>query len=93
MRKIFTPKQKAVVALEALRELKTNSQLGSEFEVHPIQIGFWKKTLANRAEELFLDKRRKEKNDDKELIERLYKIIGQRDLELDWLKKKLHLES
>ena len=92
MKKIFTPKQKAVVALEALRNQKTIHQLSAQFEAHPTQIGFWKKTLAERAEQLFADAKGKEAKIAQELLDRLYKIIGQRDIEIDWLKKKFNLD-
>ena len=92
MKKIIPPKLKATIALEALRGTKTSNQLSSQYDVHPIQIGFWKKALQERAEEIFTDKRKRENDDKDALIDRLYKIIGQRDTELEWVKKKLHLE-
>lgn len=92
MKKIIPPKLKATIALEALRGAKTSNQLSSQYDVHPIQIGFWKKALQERAEEIFTDKRKHESNEKDVLIDRLYRIIGQRDTELEWVKKKLHLE-
>ena len=41
-----------------------------------------------RSEEIFSDKRRRDKEDNAQLIEELYKQIGQLKVELDWLKKK-----
>ena len=93
MKKIFSPKQKATVALEALKGIKTTNQLSSHYEIHPTQVGLWKKALMENAEQIFSEKRRNETREKDELIERLYTIIGQRDIELEWLKKKLHLES
>ena len=93
MKKSFTPKQKAHIALEAMKGQKNISELASEYEVHPIQIGVWKKALTENAEHLFSDKRKNEERNRQDLIDRLYKTIGQRDIELDWLKKKLHLDS
>jgi len=93
MKKIFTPKQKAHIALEAVKTQKTMAELASEYEAHPIQIGLWKKALIENAEHTFTDKRKKEGLRQQDLVDRLYKIIGQRDIELDWLKKKLHLDS
>jgi transposase len=52
MKKIFTPKQKAHVALEAIKGLKNTNELASEYEVHPIQIGIWKKALTEHAEHI-----------------------------------------
>ena len=91
MKKIFTPKQKAQVALEAIKGLKALNQLASEHEAHPIQVGLWKKQLLAHADVVFAGKQKTDNQ--QELIDRLYKIIGQRETELEWLKKKLHLDS
>lgn len=93
MKKIFTPDQKLRIALEAVKGIKPVSRIASEHEVHPNAIGQWKKILQEYGGALFADKRKKENREKDELIERLYKLIGQRDTELDWLKKKLHIES
>ena len=93
MRKIFTPHQKAQVALDAVKEIKTTNQIASQHEAHPTQIGLWKKQLLANAHTIFANKRNPENKSKDDLIERLYKTVGQRDIELDWLKKKLHLES
>lgn len=89
MKKIFTPQQKAEVALAALTGQKTAGQIASIYEVHPTQIGFWKKTVQEGLPQLFSDKRKKENRDQERIIDELYKTIGQRDMELAWLKKKL----
>lgn len=93
MKKQFSPKQKAHIALEAVKGLKSMSVLASEYEAHPIQIGIWKKTLLAHAEQIFSDKHKKEEENQRAVLDRLYRVIGQRDIELDWLKKKLHFES
>jgi len=92
MKKIFTPRQKASVALESVKGVKMPNQLAGEYEIHPIQIGIWKKRLLENAHEIFSDKRKRAENEQQELTDRLYKVIGQRDVEIEWLKKKLHLE-
>ncbi len=91
MKKIFSAKQKAQVALEAVKGIKALSQVASDYAVHPIQVGVWKKQLVGNAHLAFEQKTAMD--DRQELIDRLYKIIGQRDTELEWLKKKLHVES
>lgn len=93
MKKIIPPKLKATIALEAIRGIKTTQQLGSEYEVHPVQIGIWKKQLIDNGHLIYSGERKEKEHDQEQLIDRLYKIVGQRDTELDWLKKKLHLES
>ena len=87
MKRQFTPKEKATIALEAIRGIKTTSQIASEYQVHPIQVGVWKKQLLANLPEVFS---KKDHHDDQEkTIESLYKLVGQMDAELDWLKKKL----
>jgi putative transposase len=91
MRKTHDAALKAKVALEALKGEKTIAQLSSQFGVHPNQIGKWKKDLLERLPEIFSAKWRKEHKTDEELVEELYKQIGQLKVELDWLKKKSQL--
>jgi len=89
MRKIFTPKQKAEVALAAIRGEQSANQLSNVYEVHPTQIANWKKIALDSLPEIFSDKRSKKNLPQEKLIEELYKQIGQQKVELDWLKKKL----
>ena len=56
-RKVHTPEFKAKVALEALRSGKTINQIGQEFDVHPVQVGLWKKAIQEQAKVLFEGKR------------------------------------
>lgn len=79
---------KKKIALEALREDKTLSQLASEHGIHPLQVGKWKKELIDGAESLFLGKKDRKHDDeiDREVLE---KKIGQLTMEIDFLKKKL----
>lgn len=90
----FSPQEKAQVALAALKGEKTIAQISSDYQVHPTQIGLWKKQVLDNLAELFKNNRKKEKQtefDHQTELENLYKIIGQRDTELDWLKKKLSI--
>jgi len=41
---------------------------------------------------LFADKRKKENYSKDRIIDELYKTIGQREVEIAWLKKKFNLE-
>jgi transposase len=92
----FTPQEKAQAALAAIKEEQTMAQISSDFKVHPTQVGLWKKQVLNGLPELFKDGRKKEKNEQARYqaeLDNLYKIIGQRDTELEWLKKKLRLPN
>lgn len=88
----FSNQEKANVALAAMKGEQTMAQISSEYQVHATQIGLWKKQAFARLPELFTDARKKEnqiKQEHQAELDALYKIIGQRDVELDWLKKKL----
>lgn len=93
IRRNHTNEFKAKVALAALREDRTKSELGSEYGVHPIQIGLWKKTAISGLPRLFDGKNisGSQEREQKILIEKLYNKIGQTEVENDWLKKKLGL--
>ena len=87
-RNTYSGKFKSKVAIAAIEGRKTIAELASEFSLHPNQIRQWKNQLLARSEEIFSDKRRTDKEDNAQLIEELYKQIGQLKVELDWLKKK-----
>jgi transposase-like protein len=89
MKKSFSAECKVKVALEAIRGVKSPSEIASAFQVHPTQIGFWKRQLIERAPTLFTDRRANDGKTQERLIEELYQTIGQRDMELAWLKKSL----
>jgi transposase-like protein len=90
-RKQYSPKFKAKVAVEAIRGERTLSQLASQFHVHPVQIGQWRKVALEQLAEVFVDGRRtKPAGEDVEKAA-LYEEIGRLKVELDWLKKKVGL--
>lgn len=89
-RKTRSAEFKAKVALAAVQERKTMSELASQFEVHATQIHQWKKELVAGAADLFRDgrARREAVNEEAERSE-LYEQIGRLKMELEWLKKKV----
>lgn len=89
MRKTFTPHQKATVALEAIKGEKTIAQLSSEHAVHPTQISQWKQQLLDGLTAIFTDKRNAEHRTTERRMNDLYRLIGKRETELEWLKKKM----
>lgn len=87
-RKNFSSQFKAKVALEAIRGVKTVTEIAQEFGVHPTQVGQWKKELQEHAGTIFDTKRGPTPADPSANSERLYSEIGRLKMELDWLKKK-----
>ncbi len=82
-------KEKARIAIEAIKEGRTITELSREYEIHPNQIGRFKKQLMENAEQVFSKEiKNKEKRLEEEKGE-LYKQIGQLKVENDYLKKKL----
>jgi transposase-like protein len=90
-RKQYSPKFKAKVAVEAIRGERTLSQLASQYHVHPVQIGQWRKTALEQLAELFVDRRSRKQADHDSEKDALYEQIGRLKVELDWLKKKVGL--
>ena len=88
-RRRFPAEFKAKVALAAFRGDRTINELASQFEVHPSQIGTWKKQLQEAAREVLGDARSRRRESDEQLVARLYEEIGRLKVEVDWLKKKL----
>lgn len=87
-RKVFTGTQKAKVALEAAKGMKTINEIAQEYGVHPTQVGQWKKELLEHAGSLFEGKRGPKPVNAQNDPDRLYAKIGQLNMELEWLKKK-----
>ena len=79
---------KARVALEAIRGLKTVSEIAAEYEIHPVMVSNWKRELLANVPELFDDKKAKtDKQSDRE-TEQLQRKIGQLTMEVEFLEKK-----
>lgn len=89
MKKEFSAEYKAKVALEAIRGMKSVSEIASAYQVHPTQIGFWKKQVLENLSALFTDKRTRQGKTQERLIDELYKKIGKREIEIEWMKKNL----
>jgi transposase-like protein len=87
-RKIHSPEFKAKVALEAIKEMKTASELASQFHVHPTQISTWKKQALENLPESFQRASPIKQKTEQQLTSPLYEEIGRLKMELDWLKKK-----
>lgn len=79
---------KAKVAIEALQERESISELARKYEVHPNMINRWKKEFLDRAPEVF-SKADSGKQPPETDLEKLYAKIGQLEMEKEFLKKNL----
>lgn len=91
MRRQFSPSQKAAVALAALKGDKTINQIASAYEVNPTQVKQWRDKAKAAAADAFTDGRKQPAVlTSTAQIDELHRVIGVRDAELEWLKKKIH---
>lgn len=88
-RRSYSDNFKAKVALEAVKEMKTISELASEYRVHPTQISTWKRLLLRNADELFTRGNNFSGKTEDQLTGPLYEEIGRLRMDIKWLKKKL----
>ena len=88
-RKRYTAAVKAKVALAALREQQTTSELASQFGVHGNLVSQWKRQLLEGAESVFGNGRGAGGKSDEPEVAELYEQIGRLKVQLEWLKKKV----
>ena len=87
-RRKHSPEFKARVAFDAIKGVRTLSQLSQEHGIHPNLILKWRDQLLSCAPEVFERSTSTVQQDDAE-VNRLYAEIGKLRMELDWMKKKL----
>ena len=92
-RRIFHAPFKAKVAIEAVKEHRTISELAKKHKLHATQINLWKKQLLDNAASVFETGSRKKNSassEDEPQSAELYEQIGRLKVQLEWLKKKWH---
>ncbi len=87
-RRTFTAEFKSKVALEALREQQPLHEIAKRYQVHASQVTEWKKALQGNASSVFESTSAKhdEAFKQKRKEDRLFKQIGQLQVEVDFLK-------
>jgi transposase-like protein len=89
-RRKFTSKFKAQVAIEAIKERESMTDLAKRFDLHPVQIAKWKREFLERADQAFggpsdapkLSAMEKERDE-------LFRKVGELEMQRDFLKKTL----
>jgi transposase len=86
----FTPEFKVKVILDSLQERDSISVLSQRYSLNAEQINKWKREFKANAIAVFQTVAPKdaEKNSEQEK-QKLYEIIGQQKVEIEFLKKKL----
>lgn len=88
-RRKFTPEFKAKIALEVIKERESVNEIAKKHQLHPQQIGKWKKEFLANASAAFESDKSKKKGENSVAEEKLFEIIGQQKVEIDFLKKAL----
>ena len=85
----FTAEFKAKVALEAIREQHTVSEIAAKHQLHPNQISQWKKQFLDNSAAAFDGGKDETTSDHEAEMAKLYEQIGKLQVANDFLKKKL----
>ena len=93
MRTKHTTQTKVKMGLEAIKGDKTSSEITSSYGVHITQINTWKKLALAVIPDAFSSKIKKKSDEQQELVDQLYRQIGQLKVENDFLKKSTQLND
>ena len=86
-RKTHAEEFKARVAVEAIKGVRTLSELSATHGVHPTVIAHWKRQLLDGAPEVFRRGLAGTGRSEEVVTAPLYQEIGRLKMELEWLKK------
>ena len=86
-RRNFSAKCKTKVVLEALSNRYTVQELARKYDLHANQISKWKSHFVENADTLFEKEPLKKGEDSEAEKAKLYKIIGEQKVQLDFLRK------
>ena len=90
-RRVLDDAFKTKVVLEALKEAIPLNELASKYQVHPNQISQWKAQFLKNASTVFSGPKDEKKELERLREERevLHKRIGEKDMDIEFLKKNL----
>lgn len=89
-RKNHSPDFKAKVALEAIREELTLAELSKKYDVHPTQIGTWKRAAIENMATAFTRRGATPDQVSAAEVDNLHSKIGQLVVERDFLANASH---
>lgn len=87
--KTYASEFKAKVALDAIRGDLTINEISSKYGVHSTQINRWKQQALSCIKNGFTGKHEKSVKSNQQLVDDLYRQIGQLSCENDFLKKSV----
>jgi transposase-like protein len=85
----FTSTTKAKAVIEVLREQRTANEIAKQFGVHPVQLSTWKTHALKLFPSLFDLPANDAATKQQVLVDELYRQIGELQVQLTFLKKKL----
>ena len=86
-RRRFSGEQKARIALEALRGDRTPQEIASKHQVHPNQVGAWKRQAVEGMAEVFSKGAERRSRDHESEVRDLHARIGELIVERDFLSR------
>jgi len=91
IRRNLSAEFKSKVAIAALREEMSLTELAHKYQLHPNQITQWKKQAIQNMQQLFVRKNKPGSRENENNEDKLHAKIGQLTVENDFLKKGLGL--
>ena len=86
-RRRFSGEQKARIALEALRGERTLQEIAAQYQVHPNQVGAWKRQAVEGLAEVFSKGAERRARDHESEVRDLHAKIGELIVERDFLSR------
>ena len=86
-RRRFSGEQKAKIALEALRGDRTLQEIAAQHQVHPNQVGAWKRRAVEGLAEVFSKGVERRARDHEGEVRDLHAKIGELIVERDFLSR------
>ena len=88
-KKSYTAEFKARVSLDCIRGDLTINEISGKYGVHSTQINRWKQQAMAAVKSSFTGKQQKQEQNEQQLVDTLYRQIGQLKCENDFLKKSV----